>query len=357
MIRRFNVKTSTEILEDVQEYYGKILKTKSDLQTSACCAADSMPAYLRPYLKNIHEEVQSRFYGCASTFPPALYGKTVVDLGCGSGRDCYLLAQVVGPDGLVIGIDMTDEQLAVARKHVAYHTSKFSLDKPNVDFRKGWIEDLATANLEDNSIDIIISNCVVNLSPDKESVFREIFRVLKPGGELYLSDVFTGRRVPEPLTTDPVLLGECLGGALYIEDFRRMLAKIGCLDYRAISKTPITLNNEDIQRKAGMIDFYSMTVRTFKSDFEDICENFGHVAYYNGTIPEFPHGFTLDNHHYFQTGIPVPVCGNTYKMLSESRFGDHFKLTGDFTTHFGPFDCSVSPAQEGIPAKEDGACC
>ena len=252
---------------------------------------------------------------------------------------------------------MTDEQLAVARKHVAYHTSKFSLDKPNVDFRKGWIEDLATANLEDNSVDIIISNCVVNLSPDKESVFREIFRVLKPGGELYLSDVFTGRRVPEPLTTDPVLLGECLGGALYIEDFRRMLAKIGCLDYRAISKTAITLNNEDIQRKAGMIDFYSMTVRTFKSDFEDIFENFGHVAYYNGTVPEFPHGFTLDNQHYFQTGIPVPICGNTYKMLSESRFGDHFKLTGDFTTHFGPFDCSVAPAQEGIPAKEDGSCC
>ena len=152
------MKTSNEIREDVQEYYGKILKTKSDLQTSACCTADSMPAYLRPYLKNIHEEVQSRFYGCASTFPPALYGKTVVDLGCGSGRDCYLLAQVVGSDGLVIGIDMTDEQLAVARNHVAYHTSKFSLDKPNVDFRKGWIEDLSTANLEDNSVDVIISN-------------------------------------------------------------------------------------------------------------------------------------------------------------------------------------------------------
>ena len=351
------MKTSTEILKDVQEYYGKILKTKNDLQTSACCAADSIPAYLRPYLKNIHEEVQSRFYGCASTFPPGLYGKTVVDLGCGSGRDCYLLAQVVGPEGLVIGIDMTDEQLAIARKHVAYHTSKFKLEKPNVDFRKGWIEDLSTANLEDNSVDVIISNCVVNLSPDKESVFREIFRVLTPGGELYLSDVFSGRRVPEPLTTDPVLLGECLGGALYIEDFRRMLAKVGCFDHRTVSKTPITLNNEDIQRKAGMIDFYSMTVRTFKCDFEDICENFGHVACYQGTIPEFPHGFTLDDHHYFQTGIPVPVCGNTYKMVSESRFKDYFKVIGDFSTHYGPFDCSIVPQQEGIHTNDNGACC
>ena len=264
---------------------------------------------------------------------------------------------MVGPEGLVIGIDMTDEQLAVARKHVTYHTNKFNLEKPNVDFRKGWIEDLSTANLEDDSVDVIISNCVVNLSPDKESVFREIFRVLKPGGELYLSDVFSGRRVPKPLTTDPVLLGECLGGALYIEDFRRMLAKVGCFDYRTVSKTPITLNNDDIQRKAGMIDFYSMTVRTFKCDFEDICENFGHVAQYQGTIPEFPHGFTLDDHHYFQTGIPVPVCGNTYKMISESRFKDYFKVTGDFSTHYGPFDCNIAPQLEGIHTNDNGACC
>jgi ubiquinone/menaquinone biosynthesis C-methylase UbiE len=266
-----------------------------------------------------------------------------------------LLAQVVGAEGQVIGVDMTDEQLAVARKHIDYHTDKFGLEKPNVDFRKGWIEDLSSANLEDNSVDVIISNCVINLSPDKESVFREIFRVLKPGGELYLSDVFSGRRVPEPLTTDPVLLGECLGGALYVEDFRRLLRKVGGHDYRVVAKNPITLNSEDIQRKAGMIDFYSMTIRSFKCDFEDICENFGHVAYYKGSIPEFPHGFTLDDHHYFQSGVPVPVCGNTSKMLSETRFGEHFNVIGDFSTHYGPFDCSTPQAQEGIP--ENDACC
>ena len=316
-----------------------------------------MPAYLRPYLKNIHEEVQSRFYGCASMFPPSLYGKTVVDLGCGSGRDCYLLAQVVGADGMVIGIDMTDEQLAVARKHIDFHTKNFNLKKPNVDFRKGWIEDLTSANLEDNSVDVIISNCVINLSPDKESVFREIFRVLKPGGELYLSDVFSGRRVPEALTTDPVLLGECLGGALYIEDFRRILRNIGILDHRVIAKNQLSLNNEDIQRKVGMVDFYSMTVRSFKCDFEDICENFGHVAYYKGSIPEFPHGFTLDDHHYFQTGIPVPVCGNSSKMLSESRFGEHFDLLGNFSTHYGPFESSTPQAQEGLSANDNDTCC
>ena len=132
--------TRSKILQDVQNYYGKILKTKNDLQTSACCAADTMPAYLRPYLKNIHEEVQSRFYGCASTFPTSLYGKTVVDLGCGSGRDCYLLAQVVGPDGMIIGIDMTDEQLAVAKKHIGFHTKTSTWKNLTLTFAKAGLK-------------------------------------------------------------------------------------------------------------------------------------------------------------------------------------------------------------------------
>ena len=96
-------------------------------------------------------------------------------------------------------------------------------------FVKAGLKTSLRQTLKDNSVDVVISNCVINLSPDKESVFREIFRVLKPGGELYLSDIFSGRRVPEPLTTDPVLLGECLGGALYTEDFKRILRKVGCL--------------------------------------------------------------------------------------------------------------------------------
>ena len=136
-----------------------------------------------------------------------------------------------------------------------------------------------------------------------------------------------------------------------------MLAKVGCYDHRVISKTPITLNNQDIRHKVGMIDFYSMTVRTFKCDFEDICENFGHVACYQGTIPEFPHGFTLDDHYYFQTGTPIPICGNTYKMISKSRFADYFNVTGDFSTHFGPFDCSAVSVKEGLNSNESEACC
>lgn len=115
---------------------------------------------------------------------------------------------MVGENGFVIGVDMTGEQLEVARRHQKSQAKKFGFKKSNVDFRQGYIEDLASLGIKDNSVDVVISNCVINLSPNKERVFSEIFRVLKEGGELYFSDVFAGRRVPKKFQSDKVLLGE-----------------------------------------------------------------------------------------------------------------------------------------------------
>lgn len=152
----------------------------------------------------------------------------MLDLGCGLGRDCYLLSRLVGKTGRVIGVDMTEEQLSVARNHLDWHTERYSYNRANVEFLHGHIEDLSTVGIVDNSIDVVVSNCVINLSANKHKVLSEIFRVLKPGGELYFSDVYADRRIPEALKLDPVLLGECLGGALYWEDFRRIMQEIGC---------------------------------------------------------------------------------------------------------------------------------
>ncbi len=338
--------------ESVQDYYANVLKSKDDLQTSACCTAEATPMHLRPLLKNIHEDVQSKFYGCGSPIPPAVEGCTILDLGCGAGLDVYLLSQLVGASGKVIGIDMTDEQLSTARQHIGWHMDNFGFDQPNVEFKKGFIEDLKSANIEDNSIDIVISNCVVNLSPDKEAVFREIFRVLKPGGELYFSDVFAGQRIAEELKSDPVLLGECLSGALYTEDFRRILRDVGCMDYRVVSNTPFAINNPEIEAKIGHVDFYSMTMRAFKCDFEDICENYGQSATYKGSVENNLDSFILDDHHEFKTGASMDVCGNTAKMLSETRFSKHFEVEGDMSVHHGPFDCA--PVKS---TKQTGGCC
>ena len=346
--------SSESTLDSVKSYYGKVLQTNKDLQTSACCTAEALPVHLRALAGEIHEEVQEKFYGCGSPIPHALEGATVVDLGCGSGRDSYMLSKMVGPKGRVIGVDMTKEQLAVAERHRDYHAKKFGYASSNVRFVSGYIEDLASSGIESNSVDLVVSNCVINLSPDKRRVFSEIFRVLKPGGELFFSDVFSGRRVPQALTKDATLLGECLGGALYTQDFRRLMREVGCLDARIVTKRPIELNNPEIVRMAGMIDFCSVTVRAFKLDLEDVCEDYGQVAWYNGTIADSPHSFILDDHHVFRTGMPMLVCGNTAAMLAETRYRSHFRVIGDRSVHYGLFDCGPSPAAVAGAAP---ACC
>lgn len=357
MDNRGTASTRYSTLEAVRDYYGRVLQTSDDLKTSACCSADALPPQLRLIANDIHPDVTARFYGCGSPFPPALEGRTVLDLGCGSGRDVYLLSKLVGESGRVIGIDMTDEQLAVARRHVGYHREKFGYHTSNVHFIQGYIEDLESAGVASDSIDLVVSNCVTNLSPNKERVFSEIFRVLKPGGELYFSDVFADRRVPTHLKDDPVLLGECLAGALYKEDFRRLLSDLGCRDFRAISSAPIALNNAEIIKKIGMINFVSITFRAFKLDLEDRCEDFGQIAYYMGTIPDHPHSFVLDDHHEFQTRKPMLVCGNTADMVSKTWYREHFDLLGAKDVHLGLFDCGPAPSPQAPSDCSTGACC
>lgn len=349
--KAMNLKTH----EEVRQYYSTVLSTNKDLQTNACCTAEAFPDRLKEILPLIDDEVLEKFYGCGSPIPPAIEGCTILDLGCGSGRDVYLCSKLVGPSGMVIGIDMTEEQLAVAGRHVSSQMSRFGYSQPNVDFRRGYIEDLREVDIRDNSVDIVISNCVINLSPAKERVFAEIFRVLKPGGELYFSDVFASRRIPEALQKDEVLYGECLSGALYAEDFRRMLASLGCPDSRVVQSSPISIENAELKQKLGSIRFTSRTVRAFKSgSLEDRCEDYGQLAVYRGTIPECPTHFTLDDHHLFETGRPMLVCGNTAAMLEETRFAPHFEVRGDRSTHFGLFDCGPDSASAD---NQSGSCC
>ena len=338
----------------LKKYYGRILSGTRDLKTNACCCDEnSMPSNIRKILKEIDHEIVDKFYGCGSPIPLLLNGCTVLDLGCGTGRDVFIASKLVGENGYVIGVDMTDEQLSVGRRYVDDMTKKFGFSQQNIDFRLGYIEDLKSLGLKDGSVDVVISNCVINLSPHKDEVFKEIFRVLKPGGELYFSDVFSDRRVPKHLFDDPVLHGECLGGAMYIEDFRRLLNKIGCSDYRTVSKTPITIDNPEVENKIGMIDFYSVTVRAFKlNDLEDTCEDYGQVAVYKGTIPGYPHSFDFDDHHNFINSKPMLVCGNTALMLQHTRFSEHFDIKGDRTNHYGLFDCA--PASEKSENSKDG---
>jgi len=342
----YDSKDSSQTLSSVRDYYGKVLKTKNDLKTTACCSSDSYSSEIKAILELIHPEVIEKSYGCGIPIPSLLEGCTVLDMGSGAGRDAFILSRLVGPSGKVIGVDMTPEQIAVAKEHQEYHAAAFGLEHTNITFEQGLMEDLAEIGIEDNSIDVVISNCVFNLSPTKLRLFSEIFRVLKPGGELYFSDVFVDRRLTEEMQTDPILLGECLGGAIYFEDFRRMLRNIGIEDFRKVSSTPIEITDESIQQKVGHARFSSITIRAFKLLLEDQCEDYGQAVIYRGTIPGHPHSFELDDHHLFETGRTISVCSNSAAMLQETRFAKHFDVVGDGKHHYGLFPCGPLPSNE-----------
>lgn len=358
--------------DTIQQYYGQTLKGSQDLATNACCTPEDVPEYLRPYLSLVHPEVASHYYGCGLVAPELLDGTHVLDLGSGSGQDCFVLAGLVGERGRVVGVDMTEEQLAIANRHVEYHREALGHRETNVRFLKGYIERLDELGLEDASFDVIVSNCVINLSPDKAAVLREAHRLLKPGGELYFSDVYADRRVPAELLADPVLRGECLAGALYWNDFVHLAKGTGFADPRLVTDRPLRVENRRIAAQLGPVRFWSATYRLFRLDtLEPACEDYGQAVLYRGTIPHEPHAFALDAHHLFPKGKAVPVCGNTWRMLAETRFAPHFDFVGDFGVHHGifagcgatlPFDANEGappvPATAPAPAtKSSGGCC
>lgn len=340
----------TTVHESVRAYYGRTLNGSDDLKTNAaCCATDTPPRYVLDVLPLVPDEVIERFYGCGSPIPPALEGATVIDLGCGTGRDVYVLSKLVGEHGRVIGIDMTDEQLAVARAHQDEMAQKYGYAKSNVEFITGYIEDLAAAGIEDGVADLVISNCVVNLSPFKDLVFSEVYRVLKPGGEFYFSDVYADRRLPQSLRDDPVLRGECLGGALYVEDFKRLMAEHGFAHFAYTVVDDIHIGDLAVETRVGFAGFTSRTVRAIKCDgLEPTEENYGQVAAYQGGMPEMPRYFDFDVDTRFIKGKPRAVSGNTARMLSASRYGRYFKIS-PAKAHRGAFD--ARSAQQALDVR------
>ncbi len=350
--------------EAVQDYYGKVLAESDDLKTNACKTDAAMPAYLKQALAGIHDDVLSRYYGCGLVFPEKLEGMTVLDLGCGAGRDVYLLSQLVGETGRVIGVDMTTEQLDVARRHVDHHARAFGHEAPNVEFHLGLIESLEDLGLEPGSIDIVVSNCVLNLAADKPAVLRGVERLLKPGGELYFADVYADRRIPGALVDDPELYGECLSGALYWNDFLTMAKDAGFKDPRLVTDRRLAIENASVEARIGHVEFFSATYRLFKLDaLESHCEDYGQAVVYRGGITQHEEVFALDAHHRLERGRVFPVCGNTWRMLHDTRFREHFEFIGDFSTHFGIFAGCGTPAPfasaQGAAQADgaDGGCC
>ena len=355
--------TKTDVLHSdsqydaVKKYYGTVLQKSSDLKTDACCTSQNLPVYIRKVLPLINEETKNTYYGCGSPIPLCVEDLRILDLGCGTGRDCYVMSKLVGQNGFVYGIDMTENQIRVAKKYIDEQTVTFDYSKPNVKFIFDYIENLG-GYFKKESLDLVTSNCVINLTEDKELVMWQVYEVLKFGGEMYFSDVYADRRVPEEISKDPVLHGECLGGALYYKDFERIAREVGFTDPRIVSKRAIDINNKEIQNLVGNIDFSSITYRLWKlKGLEGACEDYGHIAVYTGQIPDSLFKFELDNRHTFYKSKAERICGNTALMLSQTRFKKYFQVLGSFKEHFGAFENCSNVGQNSKTKQHNSNCC
>jgi SAM-dependent methyltransferase len=357
----------------------------------------------------IPEEVLNISYGCGTpvgleTVQP---GETVLDIGSGGGIDCFAAARRVGPSGRVIGLDMTDKMLEIARRNAPVVARNLDYPSPNVEFRKGLAESMP---VEDGRVDLIISNCVINLAPDKRKVFREMYRVLRPGGRFTISDIVADQPVPQYLIHDTAKWGDCLSGALTVQDYLGGLAQAGFRGLHQLCFTTwrvidgihfvsVTLGGYKLAptnelngvryatlrgpfsrvldehgrafRRGAPVGIDPLTAELFKAPpFEKLfvlsadpvrmiagdpritailpeqkpCVWQGHFAMLTGPFEEVED----DDRHVFQRGVPLEICSKTLRVLSEEAYRRHFLI--------------VNRAQSGAPGGEvscapESGCC
>ncbi len=252
MTKKVTEMSSDEIKGAVKDAYTTLAKRKQNpSETSSCCGPPSsskgddcssghcgpsideyQKAKMKEYgysIEGLPSSLTESFGGCGNPIALASLkeGETVLDLGSGAGLDAYFAAKKVGPNGKVIGVDMTPEMLEKARMNAA------EMGMENMEFRQGDIEDLP---VEDSSVDVIISNCVINLAPDKSKVFNESFRVLRPGGRMMVSDIVLNGELTDEIRNDIANYTGCLGGAIPAEDYLQKMRDAGFVDVKVVEK-------------------------------------------------------------------------------------------------------------------------
>ena len=312
-------------------------------EAALCCPIDYDPRYL----KVLPEEVLERDYGCGDPSRFVKEGDTVLDLGSGGGKICFIASQIVGAEGSVIGVDMTDEMLDLARRSAPVVAERVGWD--NVTFHKGYIQDLRTnmdevavrlterpvtsvsdlqafeewkkvqfaafPMVEDASVDVVVSNCVLNLveQKDRASMLAEIFRVLKKGGKAAISDIVCDERVPQELQDDPVLWSGCISGAWEETEFLKAFEDAG---FHGIE---IAAYQEEPWQTGAGIQFRSMTVVAFKGK-QGACWDHKQAVVYKGPFKNV----LDDDGHSYPRGVRVAVCQKTFDLLAKGPYADSF---------------------------------
>lgn len=314
-------------------------------EAALCCPVE----YNKDLLKIIPQEVIEKDYGCGDPSRYLKSGETVLDLGCGTGKICFIAAQVVGPKGKVIGVDMTDDMLEVARRNAPIVAER--LGYANVEFRKGRIQDLgldleildaelkkypiANANtflraqelaedlrikhplVETGAVDVVVSNCVLNLvePQDKRQLFQEIFRVLRKGGRAVISDIVSDEDVPDAMQQDPTLWSGCISGALREDLFLKAFEDAGFYGIRLLKR--------DVQpwQTVQGIEFRSVTLEAFKGKQGD-CFELNQAVIYRGPFREV----LDDDGHRLRRGERVAVCDKTFQLYQKAPYKEFFEF-------------------------------
>ena len=316
-------------------------------QETLCCPV----TYNHHHLAAIPQEIMERDYGCGDPSQYLKAGETVLDLGCGGGKICYIAAQIVGSSGRVIGIDMNDDMLALARKYQGIVAERLGFS--NVEFRKARIQDLALdlekldrqlavdkgssrrSHLEINalaetirqssplvtsgSIDVVVSNCVLNLveTSSKRALLQEVFRVLRPGGRSVISDIVSDKDIPTELKEDPELWSGCISGAFREDLFLQGFESAGFYGIRILRR------DEQPWKTMRGIEFRSMTIEAFKGERVRPCEKTRAVVF-KGPFKEV----LDDDNHRFLRGVRYAVCDETFRLFQKEPYRDHFEFIG-----------------------------
>uniref|UniRef100_A0A8C5R029 Arsenite methyltransferase n=1 Tax=Leptobrachium leishanense TaxID=445787 RepID=A0A8C5R029_9ANUR len=263
--------------------------TSKDLKTNACVTpAKPVPKFIREALNEVHEEVSSRYYGCGLVVPECLENCSILDLGSGSGRDCYMLSKLVGEKGSITGIDMTEEQVWGV-KYIDYHTKKFGYQRPNVEFSQGYIENLNARGPQSAEASFVFVRCIV-----------------ADGGEMYFSDVYANHAITEDLKKNKVLWGECISGALYWKELFQIAEEIGFSSPRLVSSSFITVDNKELEELLGDYKFVSATFRLFKVPKNKVQEK--SLVIYDGGITGFKDEIQFDVNFTFKVQNARASC-------------------------------------------------
>ena len=363
--------TTVSVEQVVRDRYSLGAETRV---AALCCPTDYDPRYLEV----IPQEVLERDYGCGDPSQYLKEGETVLDLGSGTGKICFIAAQVVGETGRVIGIDMTPEMLTVARQAAPAVASQLGFS--NVEFRRGRIQDLrldldlleevmvenpvgdveglleiqgrsdelrANQPLVDNdSVDVVVSNCVLNLvdNRQKEVLFEEIYRVLRRGGRAVISDIVSDEPVPDAMQNDPDLWSGCLSGALTEEGFLAAFEEAGFHGVR------ILIRQQEPWQTVSGIEFRSVTVEAFKGK-EGPCWERNQAVIYRGPFKEV----LDDDDHRLERGRRYAVCDKTFNLYRQEPYRDSFEFVEPLEEialeEAQPFDCSRTPLRQPKETK------